>query len=386
MIMKPGMVQPLRCSGEAELVENNLGREFGLRDIVGQSAAIRAQVAQARRFARADAPVLIVGETGTGKEVFAQAIHYDGLGPRRRFIPVNCGALPVELVENELFGHESEAFTGARRNHRGLIEQAQGGTLFLDEIDTLPMPAQTKLLRFLQDNKYRPLGGNLDRTADVRIISASNADLACAGGFRRDLYYRLNVLTLSLPPLRERREDIALLAGHLLQHHCQRLGQSRREFSTAALSKLLGHNWPGNVRELDNVIRRAIALSDRKIIEERDLVLPVTARALRGRSFKEFNLQPLGGRPRKVSADEMLALLGDQELGRQEWFERIHRTGKHVTLRTFDRRRAELLSAGKIVHDRERNRRILIPHAAITAGPVPANAALPAHPSSPLAH
>ena len=363
--MKSGIVQPLRGSGETELAEKGLSREFGLRDIVGQSAAIRAQVAQARCFARSDAPVLIVGETGTGKEVFAQAIHYDGLGRGRRFMPVNCGALPVELVENELFGHESEAFTGARRSHKGLIEQAKGGTVFLDEIGTLPMPAQTKLLRFLQNNEYRPLGGDRDRTADVRVISASNADLACANKFRQDLYYRLNVLTLNLPALRERREDIPILARHLLQHHCQRLGHTEREFSPAALNKLLGHDWPGNVRELENVIRRAIALSERKTIEDRDLVLPVTAQAFCGHSFEAFKAQPVCGRPRKVSAEDMLAVLGDQELGRQEWFERVQQAGNHVTLRTFDRRRAELQGAGKIVYDHERNHQTLMAHTVI---------------------
>jgi DNA-binding NtrC family response regulator len=366
--MKSGMVQPV-CSGETERVEKALKREFGLRDIVGRSAAIRAQIAQARRFARSDAPVLIVGETGTGKEVFARAIHYDGLGSGRRFMPVNCGALPVELVENELFGHESEAFSGARRSHQGLIEQAEGGTVFLDEIGTLPLPAQTKLLRFLQDHKYRPLGGNRDRTADVRIISASNADLACANKFRQDLYYRLNVLTLNLPALRERREDVPILAQHLLQHQCQRLGQTGREFSAAALDKLLGHNWPGNVRELENVIRQAIALSDRKTIEERDLVLPVTARAFRGRSFEAFQAPPIG-RPRKVSAEDLLAVLGNQELGRQEWFERVQQAGNRVTLRTFDRRRAELQGAGKIVYDHERNRQTLMAHTLIPTRPV----------------
>jgi len=354
--MKSGRVQPLGGSGETELVKKGLNREFGLRDIVGQSVAIRAQVAQARRFARSDAPLLILGETGTGKEVFAQAIHYDGRGPGRRFVPVNCGTLPLELVENELFGHEAEAFTSARRSRQGLIERAEGGTLFLDEIDALPMPAQTKLLRFLQDNQYRPLGGNRDRTADVRIISASNAELAAPDRFRQDLYYRLSVLTLKLPPLRERREDILLLARHLLQHHCQRLGQTGREFSPAAMNKLLGHHWPGNVRELENVLRRAIALSDRQTLEERDLILPGPARMLRGR-------------PRKVSTKDMLAALGDQELGRQEWFERVQQAGAPITLRTFDRRRAELQDAGKVACDHERNRQTLVAHTMITPRP-----------------
>lgn len=287
--MKSGIVQPLGRPTEVELAERILSREFALRDIVGQSAAIRVQIAKARRYASCPAAVLIVGETGTGKEVFARAIHYGGARSGQPFVPVNCGALPVELVENELFGHESDAFTGARRSHKGLIEQAEGGTLFLDEIDSLPMAAQTKLLRFLQDRNYRSLGGNGSRTADVRIISASNVELTSAnraGQFRQDLYFRLNVLTLNLPALRERREDIPLLARHLLGHHCHELGKAARGFSPGAMNKLIAHDWPGNVRELENVLQRAIVLSERKTIEERDLDLPVAHSALCGHSFK----------------------------------------------------------------------------------------------------
>jgi DNA-binding NtrC family response regulator len=283
--MRPGIVQP----SEVELAGKILSQEFALRDIVGQSAAIRAQITKARRFARCAAPVLIVGETGTGKEVFARAIHYGGARSGQPFVPVNCGALPVELVENELFGHESDAFTGARRSHKGLIEQAEGGTLFLDEIDSLPLAAQTKLLRFLQDGRFRPLGGNRTRTADVRVISASNAELSSsirAGQFRQDLYFRLNVLTLNLPALRERREDVPLLARHLLEHHCQKLGQAARKFSPAAMGKLMAHDWPGNVRELENIIQRAIVLSGKKTIEERAVDLPIAASASCGHSFK----------------------------------------------------------------------------------------------------
>ena len=266
-----------------------MSQEFALRDIVGQSAALRAQIAKARRYARCQAAVLIVGETGTGKELFARMIHYLGARSSQPFLPVNCGALPAELMENEFFGHESEAFTGARRSHKGLIGQAEGGTLFLDEIEALLPPTQTKLLRFLQDRKYRPLGGDRSRTADVRIISASNAELASlirAGQFRQDLYYRLNVLTLNLPALRERREDIPSLAKHLLARLSQEAGKAPSRFSPAAMNKLIAHEWPGNVRELENVIVRATELAEGRTIEERDLDLPIAPPALCGHSLK----------------------------------------------------------------------------------------------------
>jgi DNA-binding NtrC family response regulator len=311
------------------------------------------------QYAGCDASVLITGETGTGKEVFARAIHYGSARTEHPFVPVNCGALPGDLVENELFGHESEAFTGARHRHSGLVQEAQTGTLFLDEIEALPLVAQATLLRFLQDHQYRSLGGNGTRTANVRIISASNAELSAlivAGKFRQDLFYRLNVLTLNLPPLRERREDIPLLAQHLLAR-CRDLAQPPPKFSPAAMTRLRHYHWPRNVRELENVIRRAIVLSGTNTIEEVDLDLPVNGVPAHGHSY-EFSLnahRSVGGHPRKASAEDLLAVLGHQALGRQEWFARVRLTGMRLSLRTFARREAELKAAGKIVCDHQGN-------------------------------
>jgi DNA-binding NtrC family response regulator len=288
------LVRWLREPSEVKSASEALTQEFGLNDIVGQTLPIRSQIENVPRYARCDAPVLILGETGTGKEVFARAIHYAGPRSRHPFLPVNCGALPVDLVENELFGHESGAFTGAGGVHNGLIAQAEGGTLFLDEINSLPLPAQAKLLRFLQERSYRPLGGNRSRRADVRIISASNTDVLAAvreGHFRQDLYFRLNVLPLRLPPLRERREDIPLLANHLLERYAEAFGRMGTAFSGSAMSRLMEHDWPGNVREIENVIQRALVHSAGNVVEESDLGLPAARSTATWQSFKAQKAQ-----------------------------------------------------------------------------------------------
>ena len=274
---------------ETETVTTVLTVQENLAGIIGHSAALRCQIEKVRRFAVCDAAVLILGETGTGKEVFARAIHYASPRSFYPFVPVNCAALPVELVENELFGHESGAFTGAQRVRTGLIEQAERGTLFLDEIDALPMAAQAKLLRFLQESEYRPLGAGRAKQANVRVISASNSDLQAAvksARFREDLYFRLNVLALCLPPLRERREDIPLLAQHLLFRHTAKGGRPPCTFTAGALNKLMNYAWPGNVRELENVIERALALSPGDVMDESLVDLPNDSAMPEGDSFK----------------------------------------------------------------------------------------------------
>jgi two-component system, NtrC family, response regulator GlrR len=274
---------------ETETVATALTVQENVAGIVGQSAALRSQVEKVRRFAVCDASVLIFGETGTGKEVFARAIHYAGPRSSYPFFPINCAALPLELIENELFGHESGAFTGAQRVRAGLIEQAEEGTLFLDEIDALPMAAQAKLLRFLQEREYRPLGAGRAKQANVRVISASNSDLQTAiksNRFRQDLYFRLNVLALRLPPLRERREDIPLLARYLLVQHASRMDHPSSTFTPGALNKLMNYPWPGNVRELENVIERALALSMGDVIDESLVDLPDMNGTTEGNSFK----------------------------------------------------------------------------------------------------
>ena len=233
--------------------------------IVGQSVASCAMLASLRRFAACAVPVLLEGETGTGKELAAREIHYAGPRAQKPFVPVNCGALPDTLIESELFGHRRGAFTDAKSEQPGLVELAQGGTLFLDEVDTLSPKAQVTLLRFLQDREYRPVGGRVARTADVRIVAATNASLeqlSLERRFRRDLYYRLNALYLRLLPLRERTADIAPLAQHFLAVASRQLGVAPKRWTDAALAALAAHAWPGNVRELENVALRACVNAD----------------------------------------------------------------------------------------------------------------------------
>ncbi|HXD33061.1 MAG TPA: sigma-54 dependent transcriptional regulator [Pyrinomonadaceae bacterium] len=236
----------------------------GLKQLIGESESFLKEIEKIPRVAKCDASVLITGETGTGKELCARAIHY--LSPRasQSFVPVNCGAIPGELVENELFGHASGAYSGAKTAHRGLIHEANGGTLFLDEIDCLPLMAQVKLLRFLQEKEYRPLGTTKTHKSDLRIVAATNLNCEAAvrdGRLRQDLYYRLNVIPLTLPALRQRGEDIPLLANHFLIKYSHEFKNRVTGFSPDAIRKLINYEWPGNVRELEHVIMRAVVLS-----------------------------------------------------------------------------------------------------------------------------
>lgn len=277
-----------------ESFKRRLKERLGLRTLIGESAAFTAAVDKIPVVARCDVRILISGETGTGKELCARAIHY--LSPRAGgpFIPVNCGAIPPELAENELFGHERGAYTGAAAAQAGLIREAEGGTLFLDEVDCLPLLAQAKLLRFLQEQEYRPLGSARMRRADVRVITATNVDLAEAvgeGRVRRDFYYRLNIIPLRLPPLRERRADISLLARHFLAKFAAEFARAAARFSDEALKKLNAYDWPGNVRELEHVVERAVALSAGEVISGAEIDLPAAAAPACRDSFKEAKAQ-----------------------------------------------------------------------------------------------
>jgi DNA-binding NtrC family response regulator len=245
--------------------------------LVGESESFVRAINNIPPLAQSDATVLICGETGTGKELFARAIHYHSPRRNKPFIPVNCAALPDHLFENELFGHVKGAFTDARSAEKGLIAEAEGGTLILDEVDALSSAAQSKLLRFLQNGEYRPLGSSRSMTADVRIIAATNADLfdrVKAKLFREDLYYRLNALSLMIPPLRERMEDIAHLSNHFLTQFARERNTERRGISSAALCKLMAYEWPGNVRELEGLILRALLLTTSAILQPEDINLP----------------------------------------------------------------------------------------------------------------
>ncbi|MFV8752513.1 sigma-54 interaction domain-containing protein [Nannocystaceae bacterium ST9] len=232
--------------------------------MISASAAMQTLLVTVRRVAVADTPVLLLGETGVGKERIAQLLHAWSPRSRGPFVAVNCAAIPAELFESELFGHERGAFTGAARARRGHFELAHGGTLFLDEIGEVPLALQAKLLRVLQDRRIRPLGGDRELVVDVRVVAATNRDLRSdmeAGGFRRDLYYRLGVVELEVPPLRERPQDVRELAERYAAHFAARLGRAVGRIDPDALAALEGYAWPGNVRELVNVIERAVLLS-----------------------------------------------------------------------------------------------------------------------------
>jgi DNA-binding NtrC family response regulator len=246
--------------------------------LVGKSPCFLRVIDKIPALARVDQTVLISGETGSGKEVVARAIHYQSRRQGKPFIPVNCGALPDHLSENEVFGHAKGAFTDASTAENGLIAEAEGGTLFLDEIDSLSMAAQVKLLRFLENGEYRPLGPSRSKVADVRVIAATNADLLeriKARTFRADLYYRLNGLSVSVPSLRDRIEDVVPLAKHFLQQYAREYGQKPRVLSKDALRKLMSYSWPGNVRELESAIRRALILSARHTLRREEIDIPV---------------------------------------------------------------------------------------------------------------
>lgn len=253
-----------------------LPKQDGRVKIIGVSRALQEVFKLVGRVARSDAPVLIAGESGTGKELVAKAVHEYSPRRQREMITINCGAIPENLLESELFGHEKGSFTGAIAKRAGRFEQADGGTLFLDEIGDMPLSIQVKLLRVLQDGTFSRVGSNETIKTDVRIIAATHKNLTdevSAGRFREDLYYRLNVVEIRIPPLRERLEDIPLLAEFFLQRITRKNGMARIRLSAEAVSALQSHTWPGNVRELENTIARACALASSNILLPADIPL-----------------------------------------------------------------------------------------------------------------
>jgi transcriptional regulator with PAS, ATPase and Fis domain len=265
------MAEKVRLVTENEYLHERVTTEENLDGIIGSSANIQDVLRMISRLKDTRTPVLISGESGTGKELAARAIHFRGSMAKTPFIAVDCGSLVPTLMESELFGYEKGAFTGATKSKAGLFQAADGGTIFLDEIGELPQEMQAKLLRVLQEKEVRPVGSNEKVNVDVRVIAATNRDLEAAyraGTFRKDLYFRLNVVTVHLPPLRERRSDIPVLVHHFLDRYAK---GSHIQVTAAAMKSLLHYDWPGNVRELENCIARAVTLGDGKTIDVADL-------------------------------------------------------------------------------------------------------------------
>jgi two-component system response regulator PilR (NtrC family) len=284
-VTKPFRVEEVKLTIKKSLERSNLIREnirlrqaveerYKFWNLIGKSPKMQRVYELVEKVSQTKANVLITGESGTGKELVAKAIHYNSARKDQSFVTLNCGAIPENLLESELFGHMKGSFTGAIANKRGLLEMAAGGTLFMDEIGELPLPLQVKLLRVIQEREFKRVGGTEDIKVDVRIISASNQDLqqkVAQGGFREDLFYRLNVIQIKLPPLRERKEDIPLLVNHFVRKYSAETGKEIQGISPEALELLLGYDFAGNVRELENIIERSITLETSPMITERHI-------------------------------------------------------------------------------------------------------------------
>jgi len=291
--------------GERRVGPPEARRAYGC--IIGESPAIRAALQRVRRAAASDATVLIEGETGTGKELAARAIHYLGSRSDRPFVCVNCGSLPDTLVENELFGHERGAYTDARDSSGGLVADADGGTLFLDEVEAMSARTQVVLLRFLQDGSYRPVGGRRTLKANVRVIAASNAGLvalARQGRFRDDLLYRLRLMLVEMPALRDRGEDVVVLAQYFLKQLAVQYRRPTKSMTGKLLAALRQHPWPGNVRELENFLHRAFLMSDEPELEVDAADFGQGPRSPTGTAFPDAGLADQTFRAAKASAIE----------------------------------------------------------------------------------
>ncbi|MBI5546126.1 MAG: sigma-54-dependent Fis family transcriptional regulator [Deltaproteobacteria bacterium] len=339
-----------RLKEQAADLRREIQGVYGFQSLVGKSPRMREVYQLLEQAAALDITVLLTGETGTGKELAARAVHYQSARRDRRFVPVNCGALPAELVESELFGHARGAFTGAVGAKAGLFEEARGGTVFLDEVGDLPLPVQVKLNRALQEREIRRVGENSPVPIDVRVVAATHRDLKAevkAGRFREDLFYRLHVFPIGLPPLRERREDIPLLAAHFLDKHGKVHHRPLEGFEPEALRFLTGYPWPGNVRELENAIERAVAVCSKglvgkgclpgEVLQEQQGGLPVDV--LLGMSYREA----VQVARERVSRDYLTALMKEaggnvtraaERAGMER--ESLHRLLKRYSVRSDD--------------------------------------------------
>jgi DNA-binding NtrC family response regulator len=318
------IVKTIRKAAERQaLVSENrdLKRELTQlkhKSIVGSSAILRRSLAVASQAAPSSANVLVLGESGTGKELLARHVH-EHSNRKGEFVAVNLAALPETIVESEIFGHEKGAFTGASNRREGRIAQARGGTLFLDEIGELSQHVQVKLLRVLQEGEYEPLGGRTEK-ADFRLIAATNRDLTkevAEGRFREDLFYRLNVIAITCPPLRDRSEDVPLLVDHFVEVYCRKNNRETLRVSREVLDRLCGHSWPGNVRELENVIERAVVLCTDSTLRESDLPEPIARATPMARSLSFAIGTPLEEIERRVIHATLEHTAGDKRLAAQ---------------------------------------------------------------------
>ena len=284
-----------RVKRENALLKRSLKKAIGATKIIGESAGIKHVYSLIAKVAPSDASILIQGESGTGKELVAQAIHYASPRAEGPFVPINCGAIPAELLESELFGHTKGAYTGAVTASEGLLREAHGGTMFLDEISELAPALQVKLLRVIQEKQVRPLGSKNVYRTDVRFLAASNRDLKQAmedNTFRADLYYRLNVININVPPLRERGNDVDILARHFVEQLSRRLGKRITGLSDELRQFLRGYRWPGNVRELENLIERAVILADSDVLTSQDFT-DISAAETKAKPAGEFSRDAL---------------------------------------------------------------------------------------------
>jgi two-component system response regulator AtoC len=301
-------VQRARLAGEVALLQDRLREAEPFEELLGESREINELCGLIQRVAATDTTVLVGGETGTGKELVARALHRRSRRAKGPFVAINCASVPEALLESELFGHSRGAFTDARSARQGLVQRAHEGTLFLDEIGDMPLPLQAKLLRVLQERRVRPIGSDEEVEVDVRVIAATHQDLERAveeGAFRRDLLYRINVVQLDVPPLRARGNDVLLLAQHFVRLHAQRLGKPVEGLSPEAAQRLLAYDWPGNVRELQNCAERAVALTEHTRIVVADLPRAIQSHVGAAPTSREVELVPL----EEVERRHILAVL-----------------------------------------------------------------------------
>ena len=313
-------------------LKSDLSRRYPVGGMIGSSQVMQEVFSRIARVAPTDATVLILGESGTGKELVARAVHEQSPRKQAPLITVNCAAIPENLIESELFGHEKGAFTGASETHHGLVEAAHGGTLFLDEIGELPHEAQARLLRVLQEGEIRRVGSTRSRHVDIRLIAATNRDLKQLveqGEFRSDLYFRLHVMEILLPPLRERGEDIKELAERLLERACKRMNRPAMHFTAAAIEAMSAYHWPGNVREMENVVERAVILTDDVHIAPELLALQTESHSVATPStdklsLDEYFIQFVRENETQMTETELAKQLG---VSRKTLWERRNRLG-----------------------------------------------------------